>query len=192
MYARGMSVREIAGHVRELYGVDVSPDLISTVTDAVLEELAAWQARPPRGRMSPITVSPNLQTLTDTTRRTVAAQPFRGRQPRKSGLRRRHRLSRPRPPAPGRRRLPEPQLPLRCAEAHHMMQAMMRETTMRTTVTLDDALVARAEDLCGVKERGALLREALKALIEREAARRLARLGGAEPELGIAPRRRPA
>jgi putative transposase len=46
MYARGMSVREIAGHVRELYGVDVSPDLISAVTDAVLEELAAWQARP--------------------------------------------------------------------------------------------------------------------------------------------------
>jgi putative transposase len=41
-----MSVREIAGHVRELYGIDVSPDLISTVTDAVLEELAAWQARP--------------------------------------------------------------------------------------------------------------------------------------------------
>jgi putative transposase len=46
MYARGMSVREIAGHVRELYGVDVSPDLISAVTDAVLDELAAWQARP--------------------------------------------------------------------------------------------------------------------------------------------------
>jgi putative transposase len=46
MYARGMSTREIAGHVRELYGVDVSPDLISAVTDAVLEELAAWQARP--------------------------------------------------------------------------------------------------------------------------------------------------
>lgn len=46
MYARGMSVREIAGHVRELYGIDVSPDLISTVTDAVLEELAAWQSRP--------------------------------------------------------------------------------------------------------------------------------------------------
>ena len=39
-------MREIAGHVRELYGVDVSPDLISTVTDAVLEELTAWQARP--------------------------------------------------------------------------------------------------------------------------------------------------
>jgi putative transposase len=46
MYARGMSTREIAGHVRELYGVDVSADLFSAVTDAVLEELAAWQARP--------------------------------------------------------------------------------------------------------------------------------------------------
>src|SRR5215204_3377100 len=46
MYARGMSTREIVGHLRELYGVEVSPDLISTVTDAVLEEIAAWQARP--------------------------------------------------------------------------------------------------------------------------------------------------
>jgi len=46
MYARGMSVREIVGHLRDLYGVDVSPDLISTVTDAVLDEVAAWQARP--------------------------------------------------------------------------------------------------------------------------------------------------
>ncbi len=46
MYARGMSVREIVGHLRDLYGVDVSPDLISTVADAVLEEVAAWQARP--------------------------------------------------------------------------------------------------------------------------------------------------
>jgi putative transposase len=46
MYARGMSTREIAGHLRELYGIDVSPDLISAVTDAVLEEIAAWQARP--------------------------------------------------------------------------------------------------------------------------------------------------
>ncbi|MGE4306023.1 MAG: IS256 family transposase [Novosphingobium sp.] len=46
MYARGMSTREIPGHLRELYGIDVSPDLISTVTDAVLEEVAAWQARP--------------------------------------------------------------------------------------------------------------------------------------------------
>jgi len=46
MYARGMSVREIAGHLRELYGVEVSPDLISTVTDAVLDEITAWQVRP--------------------------------------------------------------------------------------------------------------------------------------------------
>ena len=41
-----MSTREIVGHLRELYGIDVSPDLISTVTDAVLEEVAAWQGRP--------------------------------------------------------------------------------------------------------------------------------------------------
>ncbi|MEJ1161444.1 IS256 family transposase [Prosthecomicrobium sp. N25] len=46
MYARGMSVREIAGHLRELYAIDVSPDLISAVTDAVLDEITAWQGRP--------------------------------------------------------------------------------------------------------------------------------------------------
>ncbi|MCJ2048463.1 IS256 family transposase [Methylobacterium sp. J-070] len=46
IYARGMSTREIVGHLRELYGIKVSPDLISAVTDAVLEEVAAWQARP--------------------------------------------------------------------------------------------------------------------------------------------------
>ena len=46
MYARGMSVREIQGHVREIYGLDVSPDLVSAVTDAVLEEVALWQNRP--------------------------------------------------------------------------------------------------------------------------------------------------
>jgi putative transposase len=46
MYARGMSVREIVGHLRDLYGVDVSPELISAVTDAVLDEVEAWQARP--------------------------------------------------------------------------------------------------------------------------------------------------
>jgi putative transposase len=46
MYARRMSTREIVGHVQELYGVDVSPDLISAVTDAVLDEIAAWQTRP--------------------------------------------------------------------------------------------------------------------------------------------------
>ena len=46
MYARGMSTREIDGHLRELYGIEVSPDLISAVTDAVLDEIAAWQDRP--------------------------------------------------------------------------------------------------------------------------------------------------
>lgn len=46
MYARGMSTREITRHLHDLYGIDVSPALISTVTDAVLEEVAAWQARP--------------------------------------------------------------------------------------------------------------------------------------------------
>ena len=46
MYARGMSTREIVGHLRDLYGIDVSPDLISTVTDAVLDEVASWQQRP--------------------------------------------------------------------------------------------------------------------------------------------------
>lgn len=46
MYVRGMSAREIVGHLRELYGIEVSPDLVSVVTDAVLEEIAAWQARP--------------------------------------------------------------------------------------------------------------------------------------------------
>lgn len=46
MYARGMSVREIQGHLRELYGVEVSPDLVSAVTDAVLDEVAEWQNRP--------------------------------------------------------------------------------------------------------------------------------------------------
>lgn len=46
MYARGMSTREIQGHLRELYGLEVSPDLISTVTDAVIEEISEWQNRP--------------------------------------------------------------------------------------------------------------------------------------------------
>src|SRR3954466_12518554 len=46
MYARGMSVREIQGHLRELYGIEVSPDLVSAVTDAVLDEVAEWQERP--------------------------------------------------------------------------------------------------------------------------------------------------
>jgi putative transposase len=46
MYARGMSVRDIRSHLEELYRIDVSADLISVVTDAVLEEVAEWQNRP--------------------------------------------------------------------------------------------------------------------------------------------------
>jgi len=46
MYARGMSTRDIQGHVRELYGIEASPQLISTITDAVLEEVNRWQGRP--------------------------------------------------------------------------------------------------------------------------------------------------
>ena len=61
---------------------------------------------------------------------------------------------------------------------------------MRTTVTLDDALVSQARNLSGVEDRGALLKEALRALIERESARRLIRLGGTEPQLEDIPRRR--
>lgn len=63
---------------------------------------------------------------------------------------------------------------------------------MRTTINLDDALLERAQSLSGVHERSALLREALTALIQRESARRLARLGGSESELKPIPRRRSA
>jgi Arc/MetJ family transcription regulator len=62
---------------------------------------------------------------------------------------------------------------------------------MRTTLALDDELVAKARDLTGLTEKSAIVREALKALIERESARRLARLGGSEDALEIVTRRRP-
>ena len=61
---------------------------------------------------------------------------------------------------------------------------------MRTTLTIDDELLAEAQRLCGVTEKAALVREGLRALIERESARRLARLGGSEPQLEPVPRRR--
>lgn len=61
---------------------------------------------------------------------------------------------------------------------------------MRTTITIDNALFAQAQNLSGLKDRGALLKEALRALIERESARRLVRLGGTEPQLDATPRRR--
>ena len=62
---------------------------------------------------------------------------------------------------------------------------------MRTTMALDDELVAEAQSLTGLTEKSVLVREALKALIERESARRLARLGGSEPGLRAPSRRRP-
>ena len=61
---------------------------------------------------------------------------------------------------------------------------------MRTTLALDDELMAKAQALTGLNEKASLVREALKALIERESARRLARLGGTEPDLQTPPRRR--
>ena len=54
---------------------------------------------------------------------------------------------------------------------------------MRTTVNLDDELLAKAELLSGIRERAALVNEGIRALIERESARRLARLGGSQPQL---------
>ena len=62
---------------------------------------------------------------------------------------------------------------------------------MRTTLALDDELVAKAQAYTGLREKSSLVREALKALIERESARRLARLGGSDPDATAAPRPRP-
>ncbi len=62
---------------------------------------------------------------------------------------------------------------------------------MRTTINLDDELLAKATKLAGPLDRSALVSEGLKAFIERESARRLAKLGGSQPELASAPRRRP-
>jgi Arc/MetJ family transcription regulator len=61
---------------------------------------------------------------------------------------------------------------------------------VRTTLALDDDLLAEAQRLTGTREKSVLVRQALQALIERESARRLARLGGSEPALVAAPRRR--
>jgi len=61
---------------------------------------------------------------------------------------------------------------------------------MRTTINLDDELLARAQELTGITERTALIHEALRRLIQLEAGRRLALLGGTEPDLEVPPRRR--
>jgi len=65
------------------------------------------------------------------------------------------------------------------------------ERPVRTTITLDDDLLAEAQELTGIEEKSALVRAALTALVQRESARRLARLGGSEPDLRPIPRRRP-
>ena len=62
---------------------------------------------------------------------------------------------------------------------------------MRTTLNLDDDLMEAAQELTGIAEKGALVRHALQKLVERESARRLARLGGSAPDMQPIPRRRP-
>ncbi len=73
-----------------------------------------------------------------------------------------------------------------------MISAQEWGTAMRTTVTLDGDLLAKATKMMGGMDRSTLLREGLKALIERESAMRLARLGGSQPQLKPVPRRRAA
>src|SRR5882724_4554664 len=75
----------------------------------------------------------------------------------------------------------------------YLMQILMppgKETCMRTTINIDDELLAKVAKLTGPLDRSAMVREGLKALIERESAKRLARLGGSQPGLKAAPRRR--
>ncbi len=62
---------------------------------------------------------------------------------------------------------------------------------MRTTVTIDDALLNDAKELTGITETSRLVKEALKVLVAREAGRRLAAMGGSQPDLEYVPRRRP-
>lgn len=76
--------------------------------------------------------------------------------------------------------------------AHQMMLFLMQkgDQAMRTTVTIDDELIGRAQEITGIKEKSALLNEALRRMIEREAAMRLARMGGSDPDATAPPRRR--
>jgi Arc/MetJ family transcription regulator len=69
--------------------------------------------------------------------------------------------------------------------------ANSEDELMRTTIALDDDLVAKAQKCIGLTEKSSLVREALRALIERESARRLVRLGGSEPKVKLPARRRP-
>jgi Arc/MetJ family transcription regulator len=71
-----------------------------------------------------------------------------------------------------------------------MLMRTSNEAEVRTTLNLNDDLLEKARRLTGVKERTALIHEGLRALIARESARRLARLGGSEPNAKLVPRRR--
>ena len=73
---------------------------------------------------------------------------------------------------------------------YNMMTTNCQGTIMRTTVNIDDELMKAAQRLTGIEERTVLLRAGLKALIEQESARRLASLGGSEPQLSSVSRRR--
>jgi Arc/MetJ family transcription regulator len=78
------------------------------------------------------------------------------------------------------------------ASSDGIIRAPKRGTAMRTTVTLDDDLLAKATKMMGGLDRSTVLREGLKALIERESALRLAKLGGTQPQLQPVRRRRAA
>jgi Arc/MetJ family transcription regulator len=71
-----------------------------------------------------------------------------------------------------------------------MLFLIQRRFAMRTTVTIDDELISRAQEITGIEEKSALLNEALKRMIQRESAMRLARLGGSDPDAQAPPRRR--
>jgi Arc/MetJ family transcription regulator len=75
-------------------------------------------------------------------------------------------------------------------EHQMMLYPVQGSCTMRTTIAIDDELFAKAQEYAGVTEKSAVVREALKAFVQREAARRLARLGGTEPDAKAPPRRR--
>ena len=73
---------------------------------------------------------------------------------------------------------------------YNMMHINCQDTVVRTTVNIDDELMKAAQKLTGIEEKAVLLRAGLKALIEQESARRLATLGGSEPQLSSVSRRR--
>ena len=73
---------------------------------------------------------------------------------------------------------------------HIIVDYLSKGMSMRTTLNIEDKLLAKAQHVSGLNEKTALVREGLKALIERESARRLAQLGGTEPQLQPISRRR--